>query len=107
MNDINQIQLWVVEKKIFEHDEIQDRHGPWMGVSEHPPAHFFFSSAAQKTMTPIEEAGAHYAAPRSEYKAENFGDTLNLEPVEEKPLQEEPILLTTPKRKKLRPNLES
>ena len=43
--------------------------------------------------------------PSQNTKPKTLG-TLNLEPVEEKPLQEEPILLTTPKRKKLKPNLE-
>ena len=53
VTDISKIQLWVVEKKVFEHDEIQEGKGPWMSLPEHPLLSSFFGKSAQKTLTPV------------------------------------------------------
>ena len=106
--DMSKVQLWIVEKKVFEHDQIKEGQAPWMSVADHPLLTSFFGSASQRTLTPAEEVDALLDKRLSKYDSDNFGDTLNLEPVSPQELMatEEPILLTTPKRKTIEPPLE-
>ena len=103
--DVSQIQIWILERKVFDHDQVKQGTNDWIGVAEHPLLSAFFGQAHSKTLTPAEEA-ENAASPAAADLS--FGDTIMpspLRPFGKTDEGEQPILLTTPK-KKPKPQLE-
>ena len=109
--DLSQIQIWILEQKVFAHDEVKQGGHDWVRTVAHPLLGAFFGTESVRTLTPSEEAAEGDGSSSPEDADFSFGDTLSPSPVRafgHTHESDKPILLTTPKKKKkqAKPQLE-